>query len=415
MRRVTSHEESIIWCVLCDILSRHGFSVPLLQQESRNSPKMREMGFSHDSASISWLSEYKSLKVRQSALEKECRYFKLRGFENVVETSPRSKRRKRTALARYNDLTLASTNATCFEEEKSSLEDQLNCLRKHSEAALLVLRKVDNTGHNPSTITSAKEECNKLVYLYEEKLVQTNEHFRANLLLLEQERFTLDNAVNILNARFKSWEESSSFSTSKRKPEIACNRGQGTRRTGISSRNNNEIVSFINDDIKRDGGKTGYWSADEHNVFLKVWARVKDSNEGGVIIACREQAASAFRHRSDEEIALHCTWYNTYRERCDKKRQLALEWRRRKAFLLVEAADALTKSDALALNHENEVKDPVAERQTQIQKERKHAKIRAWKELKSIEGEEAKATLEEKNTGELLTRRKVSLLFEQIS
>mmetsp|Transcript_24638 Transcript_24638/g.36923 ORF Transcript_24638/g.36923 Transcript_24638/m.36923 type:complete len:510 (-) Transcript_24638:581-2110(-) len=365
------------------------------------------MGASDISTSLSWLSEYKSLKVRQSVLERECGHYKLR-FQNIDTSSPCSKRRKRSVLAR--------DTGTSFEEEQSLLDEKLNVLREYSEAALLVLQKVENTAHDQlAKVVSVKQKCSKAVYLYEENLVQTNDHFRTKLILLEQERFTLENALNAFHTKCKSWGESSVSITKeeRKKPAITDNRGHGGTNQIQVSESENSAVSLIDDAIERDGGKTGSWQVDEHNAFLKVWVRNKCRSKRIFITACREQTTSALHHRSDEEIESHYTWYESYRERCDKKRKLALKWRKRRdCMLAAEAADGSAKHDIPISN--NKAKDSAIEEQIRIRRERKHAKIRAWRERKMAEDEEARASLEEKKARELFTRKKNAKRQEQM-
>ena len=391
-----------------------------------------------------WYAQAKSLNARAKALQCECAPLKSRFLHNSSMRFPKGRGEGAGAGA--------GAGATSFlgKDVDTSVISRINSAKNHDSVKEIChhYRKSISSLRNLTSVAldslksledgevskfDANRRCEKAISSYESEVVVVANKIRVETLNLEAEEKNLQTFLDACVEKFERWEknrndEEYDFKNDKIEMIEMPDVGAHNKEKGGDSDDSKEVnessgeghnrpltiqgkVERINALIKRDGGSYGHaFHEDEHRAFLKCWTKVQ-GNSDLILQSVREHAQATLARKSDDEIVNHAAWYVEYLDRCEKKKQLAREWRKTKEEerqKIVGGALGDGNGNKENVGNNNDLPKPPPplddeKRRIQLKlaNDRKKAAVREWRESKEADEErklfEEARILQEKN------------------
>ncbi|CAD7946612.1 unnamed protein product [Amoebophrya sp. A25] len=184
--------------------------------------------------------------------------------------------------------------------------------------------------------------------------------------------------------------------------------GLSPRKRTLVSANGDKSVSQLRDaldaltaEIEHDGGATGGWLKDDHEAFMRAYAKHKSMETAPFY-----DYVTDLVHCSHEDVVEHVVWYKDFVRKSDLKRDLLGKWKDQRRRAMIEAHERLTDTRAEDLRAEAEARKRREEEQ-RLQNAFRKQKISEWKEKRAEQEALKKREEEDKIQAEKLRRAKI--------
>ncbi|CAD7927547.1 unnamed protein product [Amoebophrya sp. A120] len=151
-----------------------------------------------------------------------------------------------------------------------------------------------------------------------------------------------------------------------------------------------DALDSLTAEIEHDGGATGGWLKDDHEAFMRMYAKCK-SMESPTFY---EQVAQLV-HCTHEDIAEHVVWYKEWCRKTELKKDLLAKWKDRRRQALEEAHHRLDENRQEDLQIEAEERKRREEQKKQDDAFTKQ-RIGAWKEERAAKLAQKQREVEDK-------------------